>query len=396
MKVTSVDCHILVVRERESSPLETALDNVVVEIHTDENITGIGEVESNPWVVQAFIHSSGAHTMDHSLGKLLIGKDPQQPQAIWNYLYEKSLLAGRRGAGINAIGALDMAIWDAFGKYEKQPIWKLLGGTQHSAITPYASLLPLGYTLRSYQGSMIEKIRWARFAGFKAVKIEVMIKGPHAHPGLQESDDAIVETVAMARAELGPDIQLMVDVGYCWNDWKEALRVIQRIEKYDIYFVECPLPPDNFEDLGRLSRACDMRIAAGELLTTRLEFEALVRNVDVLQPDVGRVGGITETMRVVELAAAHGKLVVPHCWKSGIGIAATAQIAAFAPNCPYFEYAPAEVSDSPIRRELVTEVSKLKNGQFPLPGLPGLGVRLNPDAMQKFSISSANPYVESR
>jgi L-rhamnonate dehydratase len=394
MKITAVDCTVLVVPDADPSSLDTAQDNALVLVHTDEKITGIGEVESNPWVVKAFIESSGSHTMNLGLAQLLIGKDPTQPPALWEYLYKKSLLGGRRGAGINAIGALDMAIWDAYGKSEKKPIWKLLGGAQRPNITPYASLLPHGDTLATYENSLMEKVRWARKSGFEAVKIELMINGPHAHPGLSESNEVIVGLVASVRSELGPGISLMVDVGYCWEDWKEALRVIRRLEKYDIFFVEGPISPDDDEGLGRLSRSCDIRIASGELLSTRFEFYSLMNRVDVIQPDVGRVGGITEAMRIVEVAATQGKMVVPHCWKSGIGIAATAHVAAASPNCPFIEYVPAEVSGSAIRRELVTEELRLKKGHFDLPKLPGLGVQLNAAATEKFDNSNRKKFRE--
>jgi L-alanine-DL-glutamate epimerase-like enolase superfamily enzyme len=394
MKITDIECQILAVPNPDPHSLDTAQDNAVVQVHGAEGITGIGEVESNPWVVKAFIDSVGRHTMDHGFGQLLIGRDLTQPHALWDYLYTKSLLSGRRGAGIHAIGALDMAIWDAYGKLEKTPVWKLLGGAIRQEITPYASLLPRGDTLRSYQTSLMEKVRWSRQAGFRAVKIEVMIKGPHAHHGLNESDEAIVEMVAAARSELGPQIDLMVDVGYCWNDWKEALRVIRRLEKYDIFFVEGPLRPDDLCGLGSLTRSSDIPIASGELLSTRFEFDLLMDKVDVVQPDIGRVGGITEAMRIVEAAASRGKIIVPHCWKSGIGIAATAHVAAASPNCPFIEYTPAEVSESAIRRELVIEELRLEKGRFTLPRLPGLGVQLSPAAMEKFAASGARSLSE--
>lgn len=394
MIVNKVKCDVFVVPGSDPRSLNTAQDNAVVQLQTDTGLLGIGEVESNPWVIKALVEASGTHTMDQSLAQLLIGRDPRQPRAIWDYLYTQTLLAGRRGAGINAIGAVDMAIWDVYGKAERKPIWQLLGGAQRQSIIPYASLLPSGLTLGSYRSSLLTKIAWARNAGFHAVKIEIMIKGPHAHVGLQEGDDAIVELVAAAREALGSGTVLMVDVGYCWNDWKEALRVIKRIENFNLFFLETPLPPDDLSGYARLTRSTDVRIAAGELLSTRFEFVSLIDKIDVLQPDVGRVGGITEAMRVVELAAEHGKLVVPHCWKSGIGIAATAHVAAASPNCPFIEYLPSAVSDSAIRRELVTEELRLENGKFALPQAPGLGVELNPVAVQRFRTTRGSALVD--
>jgi L-alanine-DL-glutamate epimerase-like enolase superfamily enzyme len=392
--VNKVECDVFEVPGGDPRSLNTAQDNCVVQVETDSGFIGIGEVEANPWVIKAIIEASGTHTMDQSLARLVIGRDPRHPRAIWDYLYRQTLLTGRRGAGINAIGAVDMAIWDVYGKVERKPIWQLLGGARRQSITPYASLLPSGFTLGAYRSSLLTKAAWARDAGFHAVKIEVMIKGPHAHAGLQETDEAIVELVAVAREALGPDIMLIVDVGYCWNDWKEALRVIKQIEKFNLFFVETPLSSDDLPGYARLTRSTDVRIAAGELLSTRFEFESLIDKVDVLQPDIGRVGGITEAMRVVELAGEHGKLVVPHCWKSGIGTAATAHVAAASSNCPFIEYLPPEVSDSAIRRELVSEELRLENGHFALPQTPGLGVALNPVAVEKFRITGGSTVVD--
>jgi L-alanine-DL-glutamate epimerase-like enolase superfamily enzyme len=121
-----------------------------------------------------------------------------------------------------------------------------------------------------------------------------------------------VELVAACRAAAGPGMTLMVDVAYCWSDWKEALRVLRRMEPYDIFFVETPLPSDDLKGYARLSDATQIRIAAGEWLQTRFEFLELMERggVEVVQPDIGRVGGITEAVRVVQMALDHGKIVV--------------------------------------------------------------------------------------
>jgi L-alanine-DL-glutamate epimerase-like enolase superfamily enzyme len=180
---------------------------------------------------------------------------------------------------------------------------------------------------------------------------------------------------------------MMVDVAYAWRDWKEALRVLKRVEKYDLFFIETPLPSDDLDGYARLSDAIGIRVAAGEWLTTRFEFADLMDRgkVDVAQPDVGRVGGLTEAMRVVDMAEDRGKLIVPHCWKTGIGVAATAQLAAASPNCRFIEFLPPSVADSELRRDLVEEELKIVDGKLALPERPGLGVELNRVAMKRFA-----------
>jgi len=266
----------------------------------------------------------------------------------------------------------------------------LLGGARQDFITPYASLMPDGWTLSEYRHSLPEKVRWAQSFGFTAAKLEVCIKGPYTHNRLHEGDEAIVELVGACREAAGPDMTLMVDVAYCWSDWKEALRVLRRLEQFDIFFLETPLPADDLEGYAKLSGATEIRIAAGEWLQTRYEFQDLMDRggVDVVQPDMGRVGGISEAVRVVRMASDRGRLVVPHCWKTGITVAATAHVAAVAPNCRFMELQPSPVAYSRLRRELVEDELTVVNGKIPLPQRPGLGVMLRPSAMAEFAAAA--------
>jgi len=387
MQITGVESSVLAVPDCNADACDSSQDTIVVEIQTDEGITGIGEVDANPWVVKTLIEAPGSHIMALGLTELLLGQDPTQPRAIWDRLYTFTAMTGRRGAGICAIGALDMAVWDIYGKTTGKPVWQLLGGAQHEFITPYASLIPSGRTLGEYREGLLEKVKWSQRFGFTAAKLEICIKGPYSHNRLQEGDDAIVEIVAACRESVGPTMQLMVDVAYCWSDWKEALRILRQIEKYDVFFVETPLPSDDLDGYARLADATAIRIAAGEWLQTRFEFADLIDRgrVDVVQPDIGRVGGITEAMRVVEIAFDRGRVVVPHCWKTGIGIAATAHVAAASPNCRFIEFLPTAVADSRLRRELVADELRIENGKISLPRLPGLGFELNRIAMTEFA-----------
>jgi L-alanine-DL-glutamate epimerase-like enolase superfamily enzyme len=178
----------------------------------------------------------------------------------------------------------------------------------------------------------------------------------------------------------------MVDVAYAWRDYKEALRVLRWLESYDLYFLETPLPADDLEGHARLADATGIRIAAGEWLNSRFEFYDLIDrgHVDVAQPDVGRVGGLTEARRVVEYAYDRGRLIVPHCWKTGIGIAASAHLCAAAPNAPFFEFLPARLAESRLRQELVVDELAIVNGRIPLPERPGLGIELDEAALRRY------------
>ena len=174
--------------------------------------------------------------------------------------------------------------------------------------------------------------------------------------------------------------------------------MLRRLEKYDIFFVETPLPSDDLEGYAKLADATQIRIAAGEWLQTRFEFADLMDRgcVDVVQPDIGRVGGITEAVRVVQMALDRGKIVVPHCWKTGIGVAATAHVAAVAPNCRFMEFLPAPVAYSRLRKELVDEELTVVNGKIPLPQRPGLGFELRRAAVAEFAAAAERKYMTGK
>src|SRR3569623_761524 len=190
MKITRIDCHVLLGPEFDPQACSSAQDDLVVEIHTDEGLVGVGETDTNPWIARECIRARGTHCMGYGLSEMLIGSDPLQPEAIWQKLYSGSKMSGRRGALICALGAIDMALWDIWGQALGVPIYQLLGGAVKESVTPYASLLPTGNTLGEFQTSLLDKVRRARAQGFKAAKLEVCLSGPYSHNGLQESDDA--------------------------------------------------------------------------------------------------------------------------------------------------------------------------------------------------------------
>lgn len=388
MKITRIDCHVLLVPDFDSAACSSAQDDLVVEIHTDEGLVGVGETDTNPWVARECIRARGTHCMARGLEEMLSGADPTEPEALWQRLYAGSKMTGRRGALICALGAIDMALWDILGQALGQPIWKLLGGAAQPQVTPYASLLPTGRTREAQSRSLLEKLKTAQALGYRAAKLEICWQGPYSHEGLQERDDTIVEMVAAARQAAGPEMTLMVDVAYAWSDAKQALAILRQLEPYDLFFLETPLDIDDLDGHAYLQERTSIRIAAGEWQNTHWEFLDLAdrAKLDVLQPDVGRVGGFTEAQKVAEIAADRGRLIVPHCWKSAIGIAASVHLAAATACCPFVEFLPAELAESALRKELVVDEPQVRDGRLPLPTAPGLGVKLNREALKRFSV----------
>ncbi len=395
MKITEIECHILVTPEIKENSTSSSQDNLVVIIHTDEGISGIGETDTGPWLAKAAIEAPGSHSMAMGMTELLIGQDPMDTAAIWEMLYVRTCMSGRRGAVICAMGAIDMALWDIKGKALNQPVYKLLGGAHKDHIIPYASLQPHGKTVKEYGDSLIEWAKTAKEFGFTAGKMECTLGGPYNHVGLQGSDEDMTDIIKDCRRAVGPEFQMMVDVQYLWSDYKSALRTIKHWDSLDLFFLEAPLQIDNLEGYAKLADEAPMRIAAGEWQNTRFEFIDLMDKgkVDVAQPDIGRVGGITEALRVCHMAQDRGRLIVPHCWKTGIGISATAHLAAVTPNCPMIEFLPAELCDSALRVELVEDPMVMQNGKLSLPDKPGLGINLNMEAIEKYSVQNLTNHL---
>jgi L-alanine-DL-glutamate epimerase-like enolase superfamily enzyme len=388
MRITDIECHILLVPDVRQDATSSAQDDIVVFVHTDEGITGVGETDVNPWIAKACIEAPGTHTMGRCLKEMLIGEDPLRPERLWQKLYTGSAMNGRRGALICAMGAIDIALWDIRGKAAAEPCWRLLGTKAKDEIVPYASLQPNGASLQEYKDSLVAWAVRARELGFRAAKLEVTLSGPYNHSGLCEPDEKMTEVVAACRAAVGPEFVLMVDVQYTWADADAALRTLRDWRDLNIYFVETPVQIDKLAAYARLHEEAPMPIAAGEWQTTRFEFAELmdVGQIDVAQPDIGRVGGLTEAVRVCEMAKARQRLIVPHCWKTGIGIAAAAHLAAVTPHCPYIEFLPAELCDSLLRKELVRDELALHGGMIPLPEKPGLGIEVNREALERYRV----------
>lgn len=389
MRIIDIECHVLLAPNYNPQLTSSAQDSFVVQIHTDEGITGIGEADVNPWIAKACIESPGTHTMGQSLRELLLGADPTAIEALWNHMYVGTCMNGRRGAVIHAIGAIDMALWDILGKVEGKPVYELLGGLKQDSVIPYASLQPSGRTFVEYRNSLCEWAVRAKEMGFRAVKAEVTMNGPYAHSGLRESYARHTEVVAAVREAIGPEISLLIDVQYLWADAKSAYETIRDWADFDLFLLETPIWTDYLSEYATLQAEAPMRIAAGEWLSTCWEFMDLMDRgkVEVVQPDVGRVGGLTEAKRVCTMAAERNRLVVPHCWKTDISVAATAHLAFNTPHCVFIEYLPPQLCEETLRKELAEDNLPFVNGALLPPQKPGLGVDVDFGALHRYKVA---------
>lgn len=390
MKISEVDIHVLVEDEVDGSATSSAQDDLVVEIHTDEGISGIGESDVNPWIGRACIDAPTTHSMGIGLREILIGADPSDIENLWQRMYIGTAHNGRRGAMINALGAIEMALFDLRGKIEGVPCHQLFGEARPAPIVPYASLQPEVGSYAEYRDSIVDWARRAVGLGFQAVKAEVTFDGPFAHRGLREPWERSTEVIAAVRSAIGPDVALLIDVQYAFENADVAVRTLRDWEEFDLFFVETPLWMDDLEGYARLTREQGIPIAAGEWLTTHHEFDQLVEkgNVSVVQPDLGKVGGFGEAFKVCDLAEANDLLVVPHVWKTGISIAAAAHFAAVTPGCPFIEFLPEELCESGLRKHLANHRLTMSEGRIDLPSRPGLGCEIDREALRHFQAAA--------
>ena len=389
MRITDVRCHVLLAPNMDESLTSSAQDGFLVVIETDEGLTGVGETDVNPWIAKAHVTAPGTHTMGLSLREMLIGEDPLDIERLWRKLYVGSAMNGRRGAGIHALGALDVALWDLRGKVEGVPVYQLLGGAKQQRVVPYASLQPTGASFEEYRDSLVDWALRAKELGFRAVKTEVTMNGPYAHSGLHEPYERHTEVVAAVRQAIGPEVDLLVDVQYLWDDAKLALETLRDWLEFDISFLETPLWTDDLDGYAELAAALPLRVAAGEWLATRFEFEELMDRgkVAVAQPDIGRVGGLSEAMKVAGMAAERGLSLVPHCWKTGVSVAATAQFAFANAHCEYIEYLPPQLCIETLRKELADDGLVFEDGYISPPNAPGMGAIVDMDAVKRYEVA---------
>jgi len=395
MRIISIECHILLDPDYDAKVTSSAQDDLIVEIHTDEGLVGVGETDLNPWIAKACIEAPGTHTMAQGLSEMLIGQDPLKVEELWDRLYVGSAMSGRRGAVIHAIGALDIALHDLRGKILGKPCYRLLGQPRQDSVVPYASLQPEVSDWDVYIESMVQWVKTAKRNGFIAAKLEITPAGPYAHKGLCVPYERMKEPIEAVRQEVGRDFIILVDVQYAFPDVDICLRTIRDWVDYDIFFLETPLSSDDLAGYARLSREQPIPIAAGEWLATRYEFLELMEygRVKVAQPDIGRVGGLTEARRVCELAKKRDITIVPHAWKTDVSIAAAVHLATVTPHCPFIEFLPAELCESSLRRELVSNGPKMIDGIILPSDSPGLGIELNRDALERFEKAAADKFI---
>jgi L-alanine-DL-glutamate epimerase-like enolase superfamily enzyme len=345
-------------------------DVLVVKVHTDSGLTGIGEVTSQSYVCKAIIEAPRSAERRHGLAHIIRGQDPLDVDGLWQRMYYHTNRYGRRGAALHAISGVDIALWDLRGKALDRPVFDLLGGAERRDVRAYAS-----YLFGAAPAETAELAQHAMDLGLTAVKF--------GWGGFGQNEVRDLAHVEAARRTIGDDRDLMVDAGCCW-DAPTALARAERLEPYRITWLEEPLSQDDLPGYAALCLEAPVPIAAGEGGVTLWDFEDLVRaGVQVLQPDVAFCGGLTVCRGVSRLAQAAGLRAVPHCFSTGINLAASLHWMASCPDGDLVEYC---LRPSPLMRSLVRNLPPLVDGRVPVPQGPGLGIELDEEVVERYRV----------
>jgi L-alanine-DL-glutamate epimerase-like enolase superfamily enzyme len=370
MKIHSVDCLGLFGKSpkggwsNEIQPDDSV--HALIIIKTDEGHVGIGSVFTDARLVEAALGV---------LRPLLIGESIE-PMRVSEKLHQNTFWMGRGGSLTHAISGIDIALWDIFGKVTGQPVGRLLGGRYRDKVKAYASIL------MEMPELMRERTALYRAQGFRAIKIGW---GPFGRRGSAKLDEEIVRA---AREGAGDDCLLMVDAGASDAFWPNglnwAVNAAQMLKDYDVRWFEEALVPDAMEDFKHLRQRSPVPIATGECITRRQNylpwFES--RALDIVQPDVTKVGGISEQIQIARMANEFGIQYIGHGWNTAVGLAADLQIAAAIPTAELVEY----IGGSPYVDDITEGGWKLdSDGMLAIPDAPGLGISLDRAALRELT-----------
>jgi D-galactarolactone cycloisomerase len=379
MKVTDVVTHVL--QCKVDRPFVSARGWVyatrascIVEILTDEGITGFGECYGPAATCKTIV--------DTLLKPRVVGRDPFDTEPIWEDLYNRVKDYGLTGMTIAGISGVDIALWDIVGRALCKPVHKLLGGAHRKEVIAYATGLYFIDMDRLTEEAVEEAVGYAE-QGFRAIKMKIGL-------GDLKKDAA---RVAAVRRAIGPDIQLAVDANHCFSV-PNAIRLGRMLEPHDILWFEEPISPEDHDGYVEVTHALDMAVAGGENDFTRWGFRDLIarKAMDIVQPDLCAAGGFSECRKIAALASAFGVECVPHAWGSAIGLAATVQfLAALADQPPAFRPMPPmlefEQTPNPLRDHLALTPIEQKAGIVAVPEGSGLGIEIDRAILKQYKVA---------
>ena len=345
---------------------------LILEIITEDGISGFGEAFGNAYINQAIIENVYAPKLKN--------QNVFDSEKIWDELYNVLRDNGQKGSCIEALSAVDNALWDLKGKYTHLPVYRLLGGAGRDYIIPYATGLYHNDSDHMEQELIEEAVNYAQ-QGFRGVKMKL---------GFGIEND--VHMVREIRRAIGDDIALMVDTNHAYNAMN-AIKLAHEIEPYGITWLEEPVPPEDVEGYCQVKQATSIPLAGGEAEFTHYGFKRFIdtRAADILQPDCSITGGLTAFRRICTLAKLQNIQCYPHVWGSGVAVAVGLNAAFSMPDFPeslnpapvYFEL---DRTPNIFREEINLNKLKVEDGLIKLPKFEGLGIEINRDLIARYQI----------
>jgi L-alanine-DL-glutamate epimerase-like enolase superfamily enzyme len=333
-----------------------SMDILFVRVETQDGLVGWGE---------AFGYAIWPATrvaLERLIAPMAVGADEADIECITLDMQKKLHLVGRTGPAVFALSGLDIALWDIAGKRAGKPLFELLGGARKRSLPAYASLVRYGSNDLVAQNSSR-----AKNMGYRAVKLH----------------EITVDAVRTARETLGPDIRLMMDTNCPWSV-EEALAIAAGVKPFNLHWFEEPIwPPEDFAGLAEVRRRGGVPVSAGENAISLTHFEQMfdAGAVDVAQPSVTKIGGVSEMMKIARLARERGVRLVPHSPYFGPGLLATLHMAATFEHDTMIEVSLVDLGASPMGEAVL-----VKNGEIVVPEGPGLGCDPDPEVLREYAV----------
>lgn len=345
---------------------------LICKIETDDGFVGWGEAFG-----PCRIHKT---IIDYYYMPFLLGKDPFDTAVIWDELYNQLRDNGQKGVTIQALSAVDIALWDIKGKVTGKPIYQLLGGAYREKIKPYATGMYRKYSADEIKETVSEAVSYIE-QGFRAVKLKIGF-------GL-EYDINLVKSV---RETVGDSIDIMLDPNHAYNAMT-AIEVGRAVQSYGITWYEEPVPPEDLEGYKEVKSKLEIPIAGGEAEFTRYGLNRFIteRCAHIVQPDCTIMGGLSEYMKITTLCSIANTQCIPHVWGSGIALAVGIQAAFATPHFPpslepsemWLEY---DRTPNVFRDKLAIGIPKMEDGWISKPNKPGLGIEVDEDMLLHYSV----------
>lgn len=328
---------------------------VIVRVHTDEGLVGIGEAMGRP------APTATAAYIDDVLEPMLLGRDPLETEVLWTEMSEQLSYAPMGVSGV------DIALWDIRGQYYGEPIYKMLGGPFRTTIDSYASPVPY------LPDPEVSATRAQQFVdhGFHALKLKI-----------GRGVDRDLEHVSAVRAQIGPEIKLLVDCNGAYGR-AESIRLGKGLTAHGVFWFEEPVDRQFLADLAEVRRRVDLPIATGEMLDCVSSFRDVLdaEAADILMPNITRCGGITGFRKIAEAAALRNVTIAPHGVGAGLGIVAALHGVAAINNFLIYEY---NQLPNQLRHAVLSDSLTFMDGNLGLPDAPGLGATVNEESLRRF------------